>query len=92
MRIDRYTTLAADSAHAQGKRASLASIIVSPLLTFLRSYLFKLGFLDGAQGYAIARFAAHYAFLKNLKLWELGMKEKKSGDNQTEKAKGHTRS
>jgi glycosyltransferase involved in cell wall biosynthesis len=80
-RIDRYTTLAADGAHAQGKRASLASVITSPLLTFLRSYFFKLGFLDGAQGYAIARFAAHYAFLKNLKLWELTKKEAPKGRN-----------
>src|SRR5205085_2746126 len=71
LRIDRYTRLAAEQAHAQGKRASIAAIIFSPLLTFIRSYVFKLGFLDGLQGYAIARFAAHYAFLKNLKLWEL---------------------
>lgn len=71
LRIDRYTGLAAEQARAKGKRASLASIIFSPPLTFVRSYVFKLGFLDGLQGYAIARFAAHYAFLKNLKLWEL---------------------
>lgn len=75
LRIDRYTTLAAAQARAQGKRASIVSIIFSPALTFIRAYLFKLGFLDGLQGYAIARFAAHYAFLKNLKLWELS-KEK----------------
>ncbi|MFL6274896.1 MAG: glycosyltransferase family 2 protein [Blastocatellia bacterium] len=71
LRIDRYTTLAADADYAKGKRGALAPIIFSPLLTFIRSYVFKLGFLDGLQGYAIARFAAHYAFLKNLKLWEL---------------------
>src|ERR1041384_2257648 len=59
LRIDRYTRLAAEQAHAQGKRASIASIIFSPLLTFIRSYVFKLGFLDGLQGYAIPRFAAH---------------------------------
>ncbi|MFL6212345.1 MAG: glycosyltransferase family 2 protein [Blastocatellia bacterium] len=76
-RIDRYTTLAAAAARAQGKRASILSIILSPPLTFLRSYLFKLGFLDGAQGYAIARFAAHYAFLKNLKLWEMSNEARK---------------
>ncbi|HKP11337.1 MAG TPA: glycosyltransferase family 2 protein [Blastocatellia bacterium] len=78
LRIDRYTTLAAAQAHRRGKRASLPSMIFSPPLTFLRSYLFKLGFLDGAQGYAIARFAAHYAFLKNLKLWELSKKTRES--------------
>jgi glycosyltransferase involved in cell wall biosynthesis len=71
LRIDRYTTLAARQSHAQGKRASVGAIMVAPLATFIRSYVFKLGFLDGLQGLAIARFAAHYAFLKNLKLWEM---------------------
>jgi hypothetical protein len=57
--------------HAQGKRASIASLAFTPLAAFIRSYIFKLGFLDGLQGFAIARFAAHYAFLKKLKLWEM---------------------
>jgi glycosyltransferase involved in cell wall biosynthesis len=75
LRIDRYTTLAAEQMRARGKRASIWSIALAPLAAFIRSYVFKLGFLDGMQGFAIARFAAHYAFLKNLKLWEM---EKKS--------------
>lgn len=75
LRIDRYTTLAARQSYAQGKRASVGSIMLVPLATFIRSYVFKLGFLDGLQGLAIARFAAHYAFLKNLKLWEMSHKQ-----------------
>lgn len=71
LRMDRYTTLAAQQAFAQGRRASVGSILLSPIAVFLRSYFFKLGFLDGIQGLAIARFAAHYEFLKNLKLWEM---------------------
>ena len=74
LRMDRYTTLAAEELCSQGKRASLGSLLVSPVVVFLRSYLFKLGFLDGIPGLAIARFAAHYEFLKNLKLWEMRMK------------------
>jgi glycosyltransferase involved in cell wall biosynthesis len=74
LRMDRYTTLAAEQAHSQGKRASPASLLFSPAAVFLRSYVFKLGFLDGVPGLAIARFAAHYEFLKNLKLWEMRMK------------------
>ncbi len=70
LRMDRYTTLAAAEAHAQGKRASLLAMLVAPLAAFLKSYIFKRGFLDGVQGLAIACFAAHYVFLKNLKLWE----------------------
>ena len=71
LRIDRYTSLAAAAMRAEGKRASVASITFAPLSAFIRSYILKLGFLDGMQGFAIARFAAHYAFLKNLKLWEM---------------------
>jgi glycosyltransferase involved in cell wall biosynthesis len=74
LRMDRYTTLAAQQAFAQAGRASLGTTLFSPLAVFLRSYFFKLGFLDGIQGLAIARFAAHYEFLKQLKLWEMTMK------------------
>jgi len=71
-RMDRYTTLAAEEMHQRGKRASAVALLVSPVASFLRSYIFRLGLLDGIPGLAIAYFAAHYAFLKQVKLWELG--------------------
>lgn len=71
VRMDRYTTLAAQQLFSQGKHASLGRLLLSPAAVFLRSYIFKLGFLDGIPGLAIARFAAHYEFLKNIKVWEL---------------------
>jgi glycosyltransferase involved in cell wall biosynthesis len=71
LRIDRYTTLAAKEAFDKGQRASYLSIAFSPIVTFIKTFLFKLGFLDGYQGLAIAYFAAHYVFLKQLKLKEL---------------------
>jgi len=74
LRMDRYTTLAAAKLYAQGKRVSFASLLFLPIAVFIRSYIFKLGILDGIPGLAIARFAAHYEFLKNLKLWEMRMK------------------
>ena len=70
LRMDRYTTLAAQEALSQGKTTSVLSIIFSPLTAFIRSYVFRLGFLDGAPGLAIAYFAAHYVFLKKIKIWE----------------------
>src|SRR2546423_3924952 len=74
-RMDRYTTLAAEQLFSQGKRASFASMLFSSPVVFVRSYIFRLGFLDGVPGLAIARFAAHYEFLKKLKLWELSKRE-----------------
>jgi len=69
-RIDRYTTLAAEEMAAQGKRMTAISLLISPLMAFIRAYLFRLGFLDGVPGLAIAYFAAHYVFLKGIKRWE----------------------
>lgn len=71
LRLDRYTTLAAQEAFETGKRASFARIAFSPVVTFIKSYLLKRGFLDGYQGFSIAWFAAHYVFMKYIKLWEL---------------------
>lgn len=70
-RLDRYTTLAAKEQFSNGKRASISSLLFSPAGSFLRSYILKRGFLDGIPGLAISCFAAHYVFLKNLKLWEM---------------------
>jgi glycosyltransferase involved in cell wall biosynthesis len=70
LRIDRYTTLAAEEMFTAGKQISAVSLFFSPFAAFVRSYFFRLGFLDGIAGLAIAAFAAHYVFLKGLKLWE----------------------
>ena len=69
-RLDRYTTLAAEEVFARGKRASFVNLAFSPPATFIKTYFMKRGFLDGIPGLAIAYFAAHYVFLKYLKLWE----------------------
>ncbi|MEW6131171.1 MAG: glycosyltransferase family 2 protein [Acidobacteriota bacterium] len=71
LRIDRYTTLAAREAFSKNQRATFFSIALSPVVTFVKTYVFKLGFLDGVQGLSIAYFAAQYVFLKKIKLWEL---------------------
>jgi glycosyltransferase involved in cell wall biosynthesis len=47
---DRYTSLAAESALAAGKRAGIAHLMLSPLLRFFKFYIIRLGFLDGRPG------------------------------------------
>jgi glycosyltransferase involved in cell wall biosynthesis len=69
-RIDRYTTLAAQECFDNGERVSYLTIALSPVATFIKSYFMKFGFLDGVQGLVIAYFAAHYVFLKKIKLHE----------------------
>ncbi|MBK9624321.1 MAG: glycosyltransferase family 2 protein [Rhodocyclaceae bacterium] len=47
---NRYSTLAAQIALAQGKRANIAHLLISPAVRFIKFYFFRLGFLDGAAG------------------------------------------
>lgn len=70
LRLDSYTTLAADEMRTQGKSTSLPLLLTAPIAAFIKSYFLKLGFLDAVPGLVIARFAAHYAFMKHIKLWE----------------------
>jgi glycosyltransferase involved in cell wall biosynthesis len=71
---NRYTTLPAESMHARGERASFARLALSPLARFLRFYVVKLGFLDGAAGFAHIAIGAFASFLKYAKLRALTLR------------------
>jgi hypothetical protein len=62
--LDRYTTLAAQEIAARRVRVPLYRVIFDPAWTFLKSYFFQRGFLDGLEGLTIAYMAAFYTFLK----------------------------
>ena len=72
--IDRYTTLAADQWMAEGRRTNAVAAVVHPALAFLRNYLLRGGFRDGAPGLLVSVLNSYYVFLKLLKLWELQRK------------------
>jgi hypothetical protein len=46
---------------------------VRPGWRFVRAYFFKLGFLDGWQGFCIAWLTAFYTFLRYVKVREAGL-------------------
>lgn len=66
--IDRYTTLMAEGLHARGRRARLRDLLLRPPARFAKSYLLKLGFLDGWRGLLLACLASEYVRLKYAKL------------------------
>ena len=70
-RTARYAPLSAEKDHARGKRASWADIAFRPMWTFLRTYLLKGGFLDGAMGFTICRLSATYTLVKYATLFNL---------------------
>ena len=67
--IDRYTSLLSDGLAERGRRASLFDVFVRPLWRFVRSFVLRLGFLDGWRGLLLACFEVHYARLKYTKLY-----------------------
>jgi glycosyltransferase involved in cell wall biosynthesis len=73
---NHFTTLTAEVAFSRGKKAPLLKIFFSPIIKFLRDYLFKLGFLDGYAGFLVAQISANATFMKYVKLRELRQNSK----------------
>ncbi|MCY7375423.1 MAG: glycosyltransferase family 2 protein [Pyrinomonadaceae bacterium] len=80
----RYAPLAARQMFERGRRTSAAKIFTAGATAFLQTYVLKGGFLDGLAGFAIARFAAHHAFLKHLLLWEMQQASRESREASRE--------
>lgn len=71
----RYFSAIAAKAHFdRGKRAYWFNLIVNPAVKFIRDYIIKLGFLDGATGFTISRIQAWGNYLKYKQIWELSKK------------------
>lgn len=69
--VQSYSDVAAKAMFEQGRRAGLFTLLTRPAAKFLKSYVLRLGFLDGMAGLVIAVFSAFYAFAKYAKLWEM---------------------
>lgn len=67
-KLNQYSTLGAQQAYAAGKRGGLGKALAHALSAFLRSYVFKRGFLDGQAGVMVAISAAESTYHKYLKL------------------------
>jgi glycosyltransferase involved in cell wall biosynthesis len=66
--MDRYTTLAAIEMFDQGRKASLADLVIHPPAAFLRNYFLRRGCAAGTPGFIISVMNAYYVFLKFAKL------------------------
>ncbi len=66
-RVDRYTTFLAEDMNRMGKRFLFLRLLFLPAVTFLRHYLWRLGFLDGFAGLVIATISSWGTALKYFK-------------------------
>ena len=76
--MDRYSTLGAGLLVSQGKTSSSAiafywNVAIVPRLTFIKNYLFRLGFLDGREGLLMHLYHSTYVSWKYAKAWRIAL-------------------
>jgi glycosyltransferase involved in cell wall biosynthesis len=68
-KLNEYSSAGAIDRMRSGSGASLLSAIAHGLWAFVRTYVLKLGFLDGKLGFVLAVYNAEASYYKYLKLW-----------------------
>jgi len=75
---NRYTSLQAEQMLQRGKPFSVAQMLFSPFFRFVKFYIFRRGFLDGAPGLIHILIGCMNSFSKYAKLYELQSKRNSS--------------
>lgn len=68
---NRYSALAARQLFERGRRAGALRLVLSPIVRFLKFYVFRLGFLDGVPGLVHTSIGCIASFTKYATLIEL---------------------
>ncbi len=71
-----YAEWGAAQGFREGRRVGFLSVAGRPLWRFFRTYILQLGILDGLHGVAVCGLQAVAVFLKYLRHWEYGIREK----------------
>jgi glycosyltransferase involved in cell wall biosynthesis len=74
-KLESYSHAWARQNHALGRRTSMLRAATAGVVAFLRSYLLRLGFLDGAMGFAVCTMQAQAAFGKYFALYCLNRQD-----------------
>lgn len=76
--MNSYSSSGAEVVFAKGHRHfNLINILLRPKLTFIYNYFFRLGFLDGREGFLLHFNHAVYVSWKYAKAWEMGRRQKR---------------
>ncbi|WP_224995910.1 glycosyltransferase [Cesiribacter sp. SM1] len=72
---NEYSKASAEDLAARGIRVTYYHMLVKPAFRFFRSYILKLGFLDGKEGLFIASLYGWHVYLRYVKAWRLRRRE-----------------
>lgn len=70
-KFDQYTSLDAQKRFDENKNFHITDVIFRPPIGFIKSYILKLGFLDGMEGFIWAVLSSYYIFVKYIKFYLL---------------------
>ena len=70
-KMNRYSTASAQSLYQRGRRATLWTALSHGLWAFIRTYIFRRGFLDGTEGFLLAIANAEGSYYRYVKLMQL---------------------
>ncbi|MEQ9996182.1 glycosyltransferase family 2 protein [Pectobacterium versatile] len=73
----RYAVAWARERHEKGRSCRYSEIFTHSIFSFLKTWIFRAGFLDGKQGLLLALVNAQYTFNKYTALWSLNKKTRK---------------
>lgn len=76
-RINRFSGLGAQKLYAKQKKARWYHLLVLPFFKFVKSYVWKAGFLDGFPGFVISVLNGYAIFTRYAKLKEIWKKGKR---------------
>ena len=77
-KLEQYSQAWARQRSALGQRTTMTRAAAAAVVAFIRSYVFRLGFLDGAMGFAVCTMQAQAAFGKYFALYCLNQKDDRS--------------
>ncbi len=67
--MDKFASISAAEAFKKNRKTSvLLHLVLNPPFIFFKTYFLRLGFLDGYEGFLLAKNGAYYRFLKYAKL------------------------
>ncbi len=73
--IEYFSKIAATELYNQGKNVSFVVVVIKVIAQFVKSFLLKVGFLDGRTGWTISRLSAYATFRKYSNLRKLNAGE-----------------
>lgn len=68
-KLNLYSKLQAESLYLKNKRPNAYHFFIRPKYRFLWQYIYRLGFLDGKEGFVLAYVHAFSVFKRYLQLW-----------------------